>query len=426
MNKLLLVLMLCSGKVIAQKNCDSSRLPIVFVHGFMASGDTWATQVQRFSTNGFCESRLFTFDWNTFGADQKQDSLLDVFINNVLDHSHARQINLVGHSAGTGLCFGYLKDSLHALKVAHYVNIAGFKMKSAAGPRGIIPTLNIYSAGDNVVPGSDIPGAQNIRLIGKDHLQAATSEESFSAMYNFFTDSEQVPITVIGRSENASVSVGGRAVLLGDNKPVPDSFIVYLFNPETGKRFFNKAHKPTGAYTGWCVFNKDGRWGFELKKGSYMEFEVHPEKGRRLFYFFEPPLRSNQNMYIRTLPQSGMLSTMLGNIPADDEQTALVIFSSNQAVIAGRDSLAIDSIPLSTAALAPASKTAIAFFVFDDGDKISSALALKRFKAAPFLSGADVFIKADDSKTMRVYYNGRSMVLPKRKSKEGIMIAVFN
>ena len=426
MKKLLFILFLFSGNAFAQKDCDSSRIPIVFVHGFMASGDTWATQVQRYSTNGFCENRLFVFDWNTFGGDRKQDSLLDVFINDILQRSHARQVNLVGHSAGTGLCFGYLKDSLHALKVAHYVNIAGFKMKSAAGPGGIIPTLNIYSTGDNVVPGSDIPGAENIKLTGKDHLQAATSEETFSAMFNFFNADKRLPITEIGRSENASIMVGGKGVLLGDNKPVQDSFIVYLFNPKTGKRYSDNQIRPGGVLGNWSVFNKDGRWGFEVKKDSYLEFEVHPEKGRRLFYFFEPSLRNNQNMYIRTLPQSGMLSAMLGDIPADDQQTALVIFSSNQAVIAGRDSLAIDSIPLSTAILAPASKTAIAFFIFDEGDKTSPGSALKRFKMAPFLSGADVFIKADEKNNMRVYYNGRSMVLPKMKSKEGIMIAVFN
>jgi len=41
-----------------------------------------------------------------------------------------------------------------------------------------------------------------------------------------------------------------------------------------------------------------------------------------------------------------MAAAMLGNIPNDDKQTALVIFTANNAVIAGRDSLAIDSIPL--------------------------------------------------------------------------------
>ena len=121
-----------------------------------------------------------------------------------------------------------------------------------------------------------------------------------------------------------------------------------------------------------------------------------------------------------------MAAAMLGNIPNDDKQTALVIFTANNAVIAGRDSLAIDSIPLSLPKLMPASKTSIACFLFDDGDELTTGKALKSLSTATFLTGVDVFIKAEENKTMCIYYNGRSIVLPKRKSKNGIMIVVFN
>ena len=131
-------------------------------------------------------------------------------------------------------------------------------------------------------------------------------------------------------------------------------------------------------------------------------------------------------MYIRALPATGMAAAMLKGIPNDDTQTALIIFTANQAVISGRDTLAIDSIPLSLPALTPAGKTAIASFVFDDGDGISSRKPLKSFASTPFLSGVDIFIPADDTKTMRIYFNGRSMVVPRRKSSEGLMVVVFN
>lgn len=78
------------------------------------------------------------------------------------------------------------------------------------------------------------------------------------------------------------------------------------------------------------------------------------------FVKFESFMRNNKNIYLRALPTGGMASAMLGNIPNDDKQTALVIFTSYNAVIAGRDSLAIDSIPLPK--LMPASKTSIACF----------------------------------------------------------------
>jgi hypothetical protein len=74
----------------------------------------------------------------------------------------------------------------------------------------------------------------------------------------------------------------------------------------------------------------------------------------------------------------------------------------------------------------PSSKTSIASFLFDDGDEKTSGRPIKSFSMTPFLSGVDVFIKADENKSMRIYYNGRTMVLPRRKSSEGIMVVVFN
>lgn len=88
-----------------------------------------------------------------------------------------------------------------------------------------------------------------------------------------------------------------------------------------------------------------------------------------------------------------MASAMLGNIPNDDKQTALVIFTANNAVIAGRDSLAIDSIPLSLKKLMPASKTSIACFLFDEGDELTSGKALKSLSSAPFLTCVDFLLK---------------------------------
>jgi hypothetical protein len=88
--------------------------------------------------------------------------------------------------------------------------------------------------------------------------------------------------------------------------------------------------------------------------------------------------------------------------------------------------LALDSISLSLPSLTPAGKTAIAHFVFDDGDGQSSGKGIKRFAVLPFLSGVDVLIPADASKTMRIYFNGRSMLVPKRSSKAGITVVVFN
>lgn len=427
MKKTGLLLLFFYQTSLAQTSCDSTRLPVVFVHGFMGGGDNWATQVQRFSSRGYCEDRLFVFDWNTIGR-QNSDSLMNVFIDGVLRKTNSGQIDLVAHSAGGGLSYAYLKDSLHARKVAHYIHIGSMKMPAPPGKHGEVPTMNIYSVDDMVMRGaSDIFGATNIRETGYDHLQVATCAASFSHIYAFLTGSRERVNTAIDTVKDEMRIMGGKAMLLAENTPLSqDSFRVFLIDPRTGTRISNKGSFKDGSISGWRTFGIDGSWGLQVHRDNYTEFEMRTGSGRPLFYYFEPLVRNNRNVYLRGLPTRGMVATLLGKIPNDSIQTALVIFSGNSAVIAGRDTLAIDSIPLSLPELMPASKTSIATFLYDDGDRVSSGKALKSLSMAPFLTGVDVFIKSEEGKTMRIYYNGRSIVLPKRKSREGIMIVVFN
>src|SRR5688572_8587219 len=49
-------------------SCKDSLLPVVMMHGFLASGDTYAKHVMRFTSNGYCGNRLFAYDWNTLAG----------------------------------------------------------------------------------------------------------------------------------------------------------------------------------------------------------------------------------------------------------------------------------------------------------------------------------------------------------------------
>ena len=404
--------------------CDASHAPIVFVHGFMGSGDNWSGQIQRFNSNGFCGDRLFVFDWNSFSGKNNVPSL-DNFINTILAKTGAANIDLVGHSAGGKLCYDYLSDSSRATKVGHYVHTGSFPMKHAAGRNGEVPTMNIYSTDDKVLSGgADITGAVNVKLSGYDHLQTATGKETFEAMHNFFTGHAPLYKDIVA-TENAYKHAGLKGVVLGENKMLSgDSIRVFAIDPRTGK------HRPVKdkatVYDQWKNLDSAGAMDLLLLKDSYTEIELRPKGGRRMFYYLEPLARDNNNIYLRVLPVAGMAAAMLGKLPADDQQVALVIFTANNAVIAGRDSLAIDDHVLSLPALMPAAKTSVACFVFDDGDGISSGKPLKSLGAAPFISGVDIFYKAAEKEMMRLFYNGRSLVLPKRKSSEGIMVVVFN
>jgi hypothetical protein len=423
MQKFFLLVLAGCISVMVYAQCDAAKRPVVFVHGFLASGDTWAGQIQRFIKAGYCADRLFVFDWNSVsGNGKKTDSLLSAFIDNALSHTGANQIDLVGHSAGGGLGRGYLIDSVSANKVAHYIHLGSRKWIYEFSWFKNNRCLNIYSAGDKVIGtgAGDVAGAVNLDLKDKDHYEVATSEETFEAMYKFL-QGDRLPEK--SKTKATGIKISGRAVLLGDNEPVLNGLInVYKLHPKSGQRL---SATPVAILS----VNAKGYWGaFEASKKTYYEFELTTdEKSQRtISYFFEPFTQSNRYVYLRGFPKGNMIGMMLGNLPAKDDQSAIVIYSASKAIIAGRDSVTVNGIPVSSAALTPAGKTIISSFIFDDGDGKTSGNGLKQFSAAPFIGGVDISLPVNNKKGNTIYYNGRKLVLPAAPSKERILLAVFN
>lgn len=419
MKKIFLVgVILLSLKGFAQQNCDDKKLPIIFVHGFLASGDSWATQIQRFIKSGYCEDRLFVFDWNTIG-EEKSDSLLEVFIRKILITTKAQTVNLVAHSAGGGLCFPFLKDSLRAKLVSNYVHIGSIPIAGAAGPHAEIPTMNIYSPEDKVVKGYAIDGTTNVMETGFDHLQVASSGLTFESVYGFFND-KQKPILNNTQENQELSSISGRVVTLGENLPMDkDTVLLYEFDAQKGERKFDK---PIVLLT-----DKNGYWPSTLvNKNSFLEFELHSKKSRVIRYYVEPQQTNNHFIYLRTIPTTGMVSGLMRAVPKNDSTVALAVFSSNHAIIYGRDSLTIDTINLSTPTLTPAKKTIAASFVFDDGDGKTSKAIVKGFGIGMFLSATDYYIKPSKTEKSPLYFNGKRILVPRIASKDAVMVIMFN
>ena len=405
--------------VIAQK-CDPSKTPIVFVHGFLGSGDTYTTQFQRFLSNGYCINQLYVFDWNSIGAMGNTNAQLDIFIQAVLKKAGTEKVNLVGHSAGGGIGYSYLNDSLRALHVAHYVHIGSGKNAKSAGKRGEVPTMNIYSTGDKVAKGGEIPGAVNIMQTGNDHYQVATSEASFLNMFSFFNNGTQPSIQF--KKEKKPI-VAGKACLMGENSPLAGALIeVYAFDLQKGTR---KKEIPSFQF----VADSSGSWGpFAADPSIGYEFVLKPIGGQRtVYYYHEPFAQSNLLVYLRALPKTGMTALLLNILPSDDAQSVLAIFTSNGAVVSGRDSLTINAFNLSSPLISPASKTGIAQFIFEDGDRQSSGKLIPNFNAVPFMNGIDLLLDTQNASPIHLYFNGRDLYLPKRKSAtEGVMVVVLN
>ena len=414
---LFLVLLVWGNSMVAQNK--SEQLPIVFVHGFLGSGDTYATQFQRFMANGYLPSQLYVFDWNSVGAKNNTINQLDSFINKVLANTGANRVNFVGHSAGGGVGYGYLNDAERASKVANYVHIGSSKQTKPAGNNGQISTLNIYSLGDKVVKAGDIPGALNVQQKESDHYEVATSEASFWDMFHFFNPT-------INNQQKVKIKkqpiITGKACLMGENTALTNAVVeVYGFSLNRGKRM---DEKPIFKFT----TDEQGNWGpFKAQAAVAYEFVLKPAGGQRTVHYFHEPFTSDDPLvYLRALPKTGMTALLLNTLPSNDQQSVLAIFSSNRAVIAGRDSLTIDGLNLASETISPASKTAIAHFIFENGDGNSTGNLIPTFKSIPFMNGIDFLLDPNDTKPVHILYNGKHYYLPKIKAaSEGIMVLVL-
>jgi hypothetical protein len=406
-----------------QIQCDQEELPVVMAHGFLASGDTYANQFMRFTSNGYCSEYLFAYDWNTLNQELDRVALLDNFINDVLSKTGKSKINLVGHSAGGGLCYEYLSNPARAAKVAHYVHIGSFQQDGPAGANGEIPTLNIWSPDDLVVNSGDIVGATNVTLNGADHYEVATRVDAFEAMYRFFNNNTN-PITLSIQPES-EVKISGKVLKLGENEPVNGADI-RIFQLDA----FGAAISTSPQHT--VKSNAEGKWGpVNLTPNMPYLFEVNTNISgdRKVFYYREGFSRSNTLVYLRTIPAPNTLAGfLLASIPQNDNQSVLIVFSANKAVLNGRDELLVNNVEISTEDFAAPEQTSIAFFLYDGNNNQQTDMQpMGLFGNFPFLAAADFYIAPQPNSYTECELNGKKIFVKNRKSaSEGINIAVFD
>ncbi|MCU0337202.1 MAG: alpha/beta fold hydrolase [Sediminibacterium sp.] len=426
--KTFLLLVLIANASISQKvPCTPKYLPVVLVHGFLGGGDNWTSLYQDLISNGFCRDQVYVFDWNsTSGNNTAQVPLLDSFIQTVLSKHEVKQVNLIGHSAGGGLSYSYCSDKMRAAKIARYIHIGSSKMKSTVG-QGKIPMLNIYSKDDMVVKtGGDIDGAINLGFEKMDHFEIITHSQTARAVVEFFrntdTDMSRLPpIETIPYHKNLNIS--GKAVTFGDNKPLAGATIeIYAIRTNTGQRISKKADAK-------FISDELGYWGtFKAKPFTSYEIVLRPADTsmRTIYYYRDIFIAENPLVYLRALPKSGLPALLLGNLPKKEEQSVIAIFSGSKAMIHGRDSVTVENRTLTTAELSPASKTAIAHFLYDNGDQKTSGMPHAAFGSTPFLAASDQSFPTKPVKPIQIYFNTRKLAIPNRSSRDGLMVVIFD
>ena len=425
-----LLLLGCGADASPVRACDTTLAPVVMVHGLLAAGDTWANHANRFEGNGHCRHNLIAFEWNSlaFGDNSAALAQLDVVIDDALVTGQGDRVDLIGHSAGAGLAYAYLADPQRAKKVAGYVHVAG-RVTDQEGadlvaPGGGVAMLNLYSRGDTIVSGRDLVGVDNVALASDDHFQVATSSASFTAIYTHLRGAApertlQVP--------SRDTVLAGTAVLFGTNAYTSAwSLAIYAVDADSRR----VRAQPDAVY----VIGDDGRWGpFEASRGQRYELRLAPPdtSERPVHYFIEPVTTSRPFMSLRGLPgPNTLVGALLAGLPSSGDGI-LIVYSSAKAVVNGRDTLTVGGRDLATDALASPDRTAIAFFLYDEGADSMDGDEAGLFAALANLGPLNAFVVAVDAvlpagETTTIIYNDRTMTVPNLAADAGAVVAVFD
>ncbi|HSK12966.1 MAG TPA: alpha/beta fold hydrolase [Phnomibacter sp.] len=395
--------------------CDDQYRPLVLVHGFLGAGDNFSPLLQHLYNVGYCPQRCFVYDWNTMER-VDQSPALDRFIDSVLQLTGAEKVDLAGHSAGGGVSGAYLANAERMKKVERYVHMGSTLLKGPAGVDGSIPTLNLYSTGDRVIQGGDIPGATNVRYTSFDHFEIVTTEEVAKAMFGFFNPGKRYEPRKLVPVPN-TFAASGKVLALGQNTPQAGAKIEVMPLDMMGI---------PGAVVATGVSDAEGRFSLS-GLAPYQPYWVlcHPPAGRSMAYYFPRIAPNDDLLYLRTLPAQGMISMLLGAIPNDTLQAALVLFSNQRAIVHGRDELEVQGVTLSTPEFADAARTGVAWFLFDgNSNGRTDTTLMQPLSNFPFLRAVDLRLAAGDGPAT-VRFNGNTYRVPLVPSRRAITIVVL-
>jgi pimeloyl-ACP methyl ester carboxylesterase len=392
-------------------------LPLIFVHGQSGSAQQFETQAMRFTSNGYPQSMLFSFEYSTAASDNPI-AALDGFIDEVLAQTGQSQIYAVGHSRGTSVWTQYLDDPAFngASKVARYVNIDG---RSPEELPGGVPTIGIWgewnsaNSGFNRNPeGGDAQigpfPEDNYYFPGKSHTEVATAAESFAVMYEFLTGVAPDTTQVIAASAGEAITIEGRALLFPQNEGYAGTTVeVWEVMPATGQR-------TTAAPMASFSVQADGAFGpVQITSGGYYEFAVlRPATDtfpRESTHHFFPEPYTRDNHFVRLLT-SRPGESIAAFIPTSEDSSGVLVmrqreFWANQGGMS--DELYINGLNVLTDEISPRQSVNLAVFAFDDElDNVTDLEKgeLSPFNAITFLTAADVFAPAttDGSGVMEV------------------------
>jgi hypothetical protein len=341
-----------------------------------------------FGSNGYCQDRFVAVEYNSLGG--SPDQQLQDLVDEVLEETGFDQVDLMGHSQGTGHACTYLENN--ADKVAHYVNLSG----SCAGNG--VPTLSLssmndlgggprHAAGDNVT---------EVTLDEEDHVAIAGSKLAFVEMYKYLMGEEPEYTTV--QCGTSQITLSGKTVTFGDNEPVPNS-IIDIFEIDALLDTPHERDEPMMT----VVTDGEGNFNFQLERGVEYETRLTSEDGEILGYGYSGP-QKRSNYLARFLAESS-------NVLVVAASTGNLVRSPDHVVLVGRytagafrhdwgNSLKVDGQEMLTAENAGRDASVVGLFMYDDNENGESEFG--SVFASGFVLGTDVYLDATTPRFMEV------------------------
>lgn len=369
--------------------------PVVFVHGGAGSGAQFESQAQRLTSNGYPDELIAVHEYDSTFANNTQEEVqagLDRLIDRLRDETGADQVDLLGHSLGTGISQSYLRSSPErAAKVAHYVNIDG---AAGADLPGGVPTLAVWGEGNQ---DREIVGAENRYDPDQSHVQVATSAETFAQFYEFLTGRRPRTTDVVPERADR-IRLSGEANVFPTNLGAAGATLeIWKVDGDTGERI---GRRPRATYE----IGEDGAWGpFRAEGNVHYEFALERDTGTTHHFYYQPFFRSDH--LIRLLTSEPGTGIDLLRDQSERHSTLTIVrykeLWGDQGD--GNDVLTVDGQPVLNEATAPRSERVNAVMVVDDGSDGVTDLQtpIADISALPFIAGVDAFLPAatppDDS-----------------------------
>ncbi len=283
---------------------DEPALPIVFVHGFSGSGAQYETQALRWASNDY--PNVITAIDRVSSTPAIIYPILDQFFDDLMAKTGDSQIDVVAHSAGTAVMFGYLSSSPErAARVARYIGIDG--LTSPTCPGGVT-CMGLWARGS----ATRVLGPVNVQLADQGHTQSVGSGESFREQYKFFTGHEPATTLVLPEPPG-QVEISGRALNYPANTGIAGSTLdVYEVDARTGARSI-----PTPLHT--VAVGSDGNFG-PLQVNGQRRYELQltrqgPDGPLYQHFYYEPFIRSNDLLRLNLAPIDSALSNAIQRGP---------------------------------------------------------------------------------------------------------------